>query len=368
MTTRRYTGPEGPAVELPRGDITEGVVRIGGTVRRPAQPFSAAVADYLDHLASAGFDGSPRYLGKDRAGRDVLTYMPGEVRSDPPEAWVSGQDLLVSVAELLKRLHEASNGYAAERAFAAPNGSEWMSWPLPRGVDASLIPAPPRPELISHNDITPQNVVVRDGRAVALVDFDLAGPTSRLLEVWVTAKYWVPLRDPEDVWPTWGDVSQASRLRVFADAYGLSSADRQALMKVGVDEATRAWWRMRGAAENLGGGWARMWAAGSGDAIKRRHAGGQLDPGDLTGQVEQALRNTARALAGGGASFTDVVRLRFFVTQWHPDRMGAFMAGVENVADELGLTLPVPPTSLIGVEMLFEPDVLVEVEAYAVLD
>jgi len=44
------------------------------------------------------------------------------------------------------------------------------------------------------------------------------------------------------------------------------------------------------------------------------------------------------------------------------------MAGVEQVAEEIGLTVPLPPSSLIGVDYLFEPDVLVEVEATAILD
>lgn len=93
--------------------------------------------------------------------------------------------------------------------------------------------------------------------------------------------------------------------------------------------------------------------------------------GDLTGQIEQVLRNAARGLAGAGATFSDVVRLRFFLTGWGPDRtemMGQFMAGIENVTDELGIPRPLPPLSAIGVDYLFEPDVLVEVEAYAVLD
>jgi enamine deaminase RidA (YjgF/YER057c/UK114 family) len=88
----------------------------------------------------------------------------------------------------------------------------------------------------------------------------------------------------------------------------------------------------------------------------------------LTAQVAQALRNTARGLAGAEATFADVVRLRFFVTQWTPEKMGDFMAGVDLVAQELGLPQPMPPASLIGVDILFEADVLVEVEAYAVLD
>lgn len=50
-----------------------------------------------------------------------------------------------------------------------------------------------------------------------------------------------------------------------------------------------------------------------------------------------------------------------------PDRIGDFPAGVEVVAGEIGLRFPLPPASLIGVDYLFEPDVLVEVEATAIL-
>ncbi len=64
----------------------------------------------------------------------------------------------------------------------------------------------------------------------------------------------------------------------------------------------------------------------------------------------------------------DVVRLTFYVTGWTPDKIDGFMAGIEQVAAEIGLAVPMPPASLIGVEYLFEPDVLVEVEATAVCD
>ncbi|SCF57656.1 RidA family protein [Streptomyces sp. Ncost-T10-10d] len=101
--------------------------------------------------------------------------------------------------------------------------------------------------------------------------------------------------------------------------------------------------------------------------VARRADGTPVAPGDLAGQVAQALRNTSVGLAGAGASFADVLRLTFYVTRWSPEKIGDFMAGVEAVADEIGLWLPMPPASLIGVEYLFEPDVLVEVEATALL-
>ncbi|MFE9491862.1 RidA family protein [Streptomyces sp. NPDC006641] len=101
--------------------------------------------------------------------------------------------------------------------------------------------------------------------------------------------------------------------------------------------------------------------------VARRADGTPVAPGDLAGQVAQALRNTSVGLAGADASFADVLRLTFYVTRWSPEKIGDFMAGVEAVADEIGLRLPMPPASLIGVEHLFEPDVLVEVEATALL-
>ncbi|ASU58304.1 RidA family protein [Nocardiopsis dassonvillei] len=102
--------------------------------------------------------------------------------------------------------------------------------------------------------------------------------------------------------------------------------------------------------------------------IARRADATPVAPGDLAGQVAQALRNTAAGLAGAGATFDDILRLTFYVTAWEPGKIDAFMAGVAEVAEEIGLPTPLPPSSLIGVDYLFEPDVLVEVEATAVLD
>ena len=71
VASRGYTPAPGEAsdVELmPAGDVTDGVVRVGGTIRRPHQPQSLAVAEYLDWLDDAGFEGSPRFLGRDTQG------------------------------------------------------------------------------------------------------------------------------------------------------------------------------------------------------------------------------------------------------------------------------------------------------------
>ncbi|AUZ88698.1 hypothetical protein CVO76_14375, partial [Arthrobacter agilis] len=102
--------------------------------------------------------------------------------------------------------------------------------------------------------------------------------------------------------------------------------------------------------------------------IARTADGTPVAPDDLAGQVAQALRNTHAGLLSAGAGFGDVVRLTFYVTGWSPDKIEAFMTGVTAVAEDIDLPLPMPPSSLIGVDYLFERDVLVEVEATAVLD
>ncbi|MGW6423368.1 Rid family hydrolase [Nocardia sp. NPDC055053] len=102
--------------------------------------------------------------------------------------------------------------------------------------------------------------------------------------------------------------------------------------------------------------------------IARDADGNRVAEGDLAGQLAQSLRNTARGLAGAGATFADVVRLRFYVTNWTPDKYTDFLDGITQVTEELALPNPLPPLSAIGVDYLFEPDVLVEVEAYAVVD
>ncbi|RJQ79885.1 RidA family protein [Pseudonocardiaceae bacterium YIM PH 21723] len=104
-----------------------------------------------------------------------------------------------------------------------------------------------------------------------------------------------------------------------------------------------------------------------GTGTRHVHVSGQIStPGDLAGQVAGALRNVRTGLAGAGATFEDVLRLTFYVVDWEPEKIHEFMAGVERVAAEVGLPVPLPPASLIGVDHLFEPGVLVEVEATAI--
>ncbi|MCX6498536.1 MAG: phosphotransferase [Arthrobacter sp.] len=274
----RAPGEASDVEHMPAGDVTEGVVRVGQTIRRPHQPQSLAVAGYLDWLEDAGFEGAPRYLGRDAGGRDVLSFVPGRCAGALPETWVQSEDLLASVARLVRRLHGASAGYVPQ------------DHPFPpRTVPTSTIPTTTvhqdPADLICHLDVTPQNVVVRDGLAAGLVDFDLAGPSTALRDACNTAMHWVPLRDPADAWPGWEELDPFRRLRIFADAYGWDREERRRVPGIAIDAAALSYDRMHHNAATLGGGWARMWAEGVGGLILRRRGWLEANAERLTGAL-----------------------------------------------------------------------------------
>lgn len=244
---------------LPSGDVTEGVVRVGETVRRPHQDTSDGVAEYLAHLAQVGFVGAPRYLGRDAQGRDVLSYLDGVVVGDPVEHWAAVDDVLPGVAALVRRLHDASEGWVP----ASRLGRQHVGRPVP--------PLPERePRLVSHRDVTPQNVVFRGGQAFGLIDFDLVGWTTRSLDLANTAMHWIPLRDPRDREPVYAGADVARRLRLILEAYGTDRVSPQQLLDAAQLRFGALYDSMRWNAQHLGGGWARMWSAGVGEVIRRR--------------------------------------------------------------------------------------------------
>jgi hypothetical protein len=68
----------------------------------------------------------------------------------------------------------------------------------PRGV----VPLFEEPELVSHQDYCPGNVVFVGGRPTALIDFDLARPTTRVADLVNALHWWAPLLHPLDRAPS----------------------------------------------------------------------------------------------------------------------------------------------------------------------
>jgi hypothetical protein len=197
---------------LPGGMGSGGaVVRVGNTVRRPLRPESPAVHGFLHHLEKVGFEGAPHFLGTDDRGRAILSYIDGEVGIPPYPEWTASEELLTSVAALQRGLHEAA------RSFVEPDGAVWQR---------ANLPEPGPGAIVCHNDLCVENVVTRQGRAVAFIDFDFAAPVDPIVDIAIAARHWVPVRDPDDVRDGRTGVDQVRRFRAFCDAHGLDAPAR----------------------------------------------------------------------------------------------------------------------------------------------
>ena len=85
--------------------------------------------------------------------------------------------------------------------------------------------------------------------------------------------------------------------------------------------------------------------------------------GDLKAQMVQVYENLKVALKAAGAEFTDVVKMTTYIVNYQPEHIPILR---EVRANYLSPTLP-PANTLLGVQALFQPDVLIEIEAIAVI-
>lgn len=95
--------------------------------------------------------------------------------------------------------------------------------------------------------------------------------------------------------------------------------------------------------------------------------GNTVGVGDFPAQVEQCYLNLHTALSAAGASFDDIAKLTVYIPNWNPANMPLFAEGIARAATRLGVEPPAAPLTGIGVAALAGPDLLMEVEATAVV-
>lgn len=88
-----------------------------------------------------------------------------------------------------------------------------------------------------------------------------------------------------------------------------------------------------------------------------------IGKGDLKAQTKQCFENLKIALAAAGAEFKDVVKLNYYVVNYDRSQVGLIREVRSNYLD----TKALPASTLAGVQALFHPDVLIEIEAITVV-
>lgn len=277
-----------PEEYLTGGNVGTAVVRIGATVRRPSGPWSTSVDALLSHLNAVGYQGAPRTHGFDESGRHVLEYIEGDVlmRFAPGDHGCAAR----RVGALIRDFHDAS----AE--FTPPPDAAWNVAIVPEAQD-----------LVIHHDLAPWNLVLGGHRWV-FIDWDNAGPGSRLWDLAYAAHGFIPLAPGTDV-------SEATRLlAALADGYRLDQDQRHDLGELLVPRIRSMYDLLREGHHSGTEPWARLWSEGHGrvwldDAeYAERHLedlqeglmSSERGPPAARGSTQECRRSDARAPGGPG--------------------------------------------------------------------
>ncbi|GAB2495924.1 aminoglycoside phosphotransferase family protein [Luteococcus sediminum] len=220
---------------LAGGNASGRVVRIGDTVHKPWLPTTSRMISYLAHLEAAGLD-VPHVHGRDSLGRVILDYVPGSLAMDRAPLDLA---TIERVGSLVRRTHDASATFPVDTAW---------------GV---LLPAS-EPDLVCHNDLATWNLVI-DGDRLVFIDWDGAGPSSRLWDLAYSAIAFAHLFPGADV------VASADRLRCFVAGYDADDDLRVALPEA-LERRSQAMWSHLEQAHSTGHEpWATMFREGHGE-------------------------------------------------------------------------------------------------------
>lgn len=177
-----------PLAEIPLlgGQLTPGIARVGNTVRRLPKGNDAFVHDLLVFLEDQGFPFAPRFLGMDEQGREILSYLEGEIWPDSGSGL--SDDLLEQAARAIRRYHDATAGSSLAQ------GSE----------------------IVAHHELGPHNTIFQDGHLVGFIDWDDATPGARLRDLANAIYNYVDISH----WSNQEANEQTRRIRLMCVAYG----------------------------------------------------------------------------------------------------------------------------------------------------
>ncbi|MBW4095404.1 MAG: phosphotransferase [Acidobacteria bacterium] len=217
------------------GNATDGVVRVGSTVRKPWTVATPSVLAFVKAVSDAGFD-VPAVHGQDAQGRQVTEFVPGRLAMDLPPLTLPE---LFRVGHIVRAIHDASATYQP-----APDAA-WITHIAPPGTD-----------LICHNDLAPWNLLIGD--RWVFIDWDASAPSTRLWDLAYAAQSFT-LNDAS------ADPRLAARaLAAFVDGYDADFELRDAL-SAAMWQRTTAMYQLLETSHAAGTEpWATMFTSGHG--------------------------------------------------------------------------------------------------------
>ncbi|HUC56886.1 MAG TPA: phosphotransferase [Streptosporangiaceae bacterium] len=249
------------------------VVRVGHTVHRQRH-CPEAVRRFLRYLEISQFDGAPRYLGIDEQGNEILSYIEGDVPLPIYPQWAMTSSALVSIGELLARFHQVSASYPSEETGWSPDRAD------PRGG-----------HVVCHNDLFPENIVFRDGRAVAFIDFEMAAPGHPLWDLAIAITEWAPLHAPQVRYEYPDGLDAVSRAVTLACAYGISARDVTKLVDTIFAARENALTRIRSEIDKGDPFWSAIWRSRGAEQA----TADDKWLGEVRGSLEAALAAATRS-------------------------------------------------------------------------
>lgn len=88
-----------------------------------------------------------------------------------------------------------------------------------------------------------------------------------------------------------------------------------------------------------------------------------IGKGDFAAQTRQVYENLKITLAAAGATFSDVVKMTTFIKDFKTE----YLPALRSIRAEYLPKENPPASTLAGVQSLYSPDVMIEIEAIAVL-
>jgi hypothetical protein len=190
------------------------IFKKGKTVERPTNPWTKNVHKFLKFINTQEKDFVPEPISISEE-KEIVSFLPGDAvhYPIPPTFWTD--EILISAAKLLRKLHDL--------------GSEYIN--KVDGTEIWMIKIVQPIETMCHGDFAPYNVTLQNDLATGIIDFDSVHPGPRIRDIGYAIYRWAPLTSSENPDSPFGYNEKIRRTSIFLSEYKVSNLDRVNLVE-----------------------------------------------------------------------------------------------------------------------------------------